>query len=197
MTTMPSNLIDFAPLAAEEAVQRLLAQRWAGLYDLSGGAVWWAPTAIDELGNEHAGTVDCSGLIAWAYKYRRRQWNCNEILGDARGPQRRWMLVHRGERVRPGDVIVHAGPDLDHDGVPDANGHGHIGGIATVDERFEHLLTDYELLGVVHSSGALQLHVDPTDPLHRKYGTTRLTNAAPWHLNGYVVRARHVVYAAA
>jgi hypothetical protein len=194
----------YAPLPllrAEDVCERLLAQRHAGTYWLSGGAIYTAPTAISPEHNERPGTVDCSGLIAWAYKYARGPWNCNAILGDAwdvvhnrPGPQHRWIVVHHGEPVKPGDVVVHAGPDLNHDGKPDPGGHGHIGAIVGVDPAFASLAHDPELLDVVHSSGALQLHVDPADPLHRPYGTVRKTGAQLWALAGYVVRARHVVY---
>jgi hypothetical protein len=192
------HMIDhYAPLPlipAGTVIDRLLAQRHAGYYYLSGGAHFTAPTAISPEGNLKPGTVDCSRLIAYAYMYAGGPWNCNAILADALGAQKRWLVVHHGERVRPGDAVVHAGPDLNHDGRPDAGGHGHIGGIVGVDAAFESLARDPELLEVVHSSGALQLHIDPSDPLHRPYGTVRKTGAQLWALAGYIVRARHVVY---
>jgi hypothetical protein len=182
-------------------VERALAQRWLGRYALSGGAIWTAPTAIAPDHNLVPGAVDCSGFDAYCLEYPRGDWNCNNILADAwdvvawkPGPETFWTLVHHGEPVYPSDVVVHAGADRDHNRKPDPGSHGHTGVFVEILPGFESLHTTPELARVAHSSGMLQFHVDPSpEAAGRQYGTVRVTGAELWALNGYIVRAKHVV----
>lgn len=106
-------------------------------YRMGGGAPYTAAHAfaVD-------GTCDCTGLVAYCQGYRRGSYNSDAIVDDvwrrvggriamdddgritARpGPRRLYEPVDPDD-LRPGDVIVWAGPDKDGDGRREAAGHG-------------------------------------------------------------------------
>jgi hypothetical protein len=196
------SALDYQPIRADQVVDILLAQRGTPFpparYFLSGGAAFTEPSAFHPGDNLKAGTCDCSGLIAFALRYRRHWQNVNGILADAwdvvrrrPGPMRHYRLIHREEPVRPSDLVLHAGPDLDHDGVPDAGGHGHIGGVTGVlGDGLRHDPDWPHLFEITHCSGRLQEHIDPATGA--RYGAVRTTDASLWALDCYWVRALHV-----
>lgn len=182
MTTAP---LGFDPLAHAELADLALAQRGIGTYKLGGGAVFTAADAFGEERNPFPGHCDCSGLLAFAGRYRRGPWNTDAIVADATGPRKRFRLVTRGEEVRRGDFLVKAGPDKDGDGHRDYP--GHCGVITRVLPEFVRGSKDwYEDLEVTHCSGALQNRTDPATG--QRYGAVRTTNAAIWKLAGYIIR---------
>lgn len=180
----------FTLLSAAEFVARALAQRGIGTYKLGAGARWSAHTAFADESNQFPGHCDCSGLLAYAGKWAdpgRGQWNTDAIVADALHAHTRFELATG--LVRPGDIIVKPGPDLDHDGVRDRP--GHCGVITKVGTDFVRGVKGWwEHLEVTHCSGALQLHIDPSTM--KPFGAVRTTNAAIWALNGYIIRPRHV-----
>lgn len=176
-------------MSAAEVVARALAQRGLGTYKLGGGARFTAPTAFDDDGNQFPDHCDCSGLLAYAAKYRRGSFNTDAIVRDARVTRTRFRLVGRDEAVRPGDFIVKPGPDLDHNGVRDYP--GHCGVITAVHADFVRGSEGWwEDLEVTHCSGAKQNTIDPKTG--KRYGAVRTTNASIWSHAGYLIRPLHV-----
>jgi hypothetical protein len=181
------ELTDDGHTAALAGVQ--VSTAMVGVYKLGGGARWDQRSCYSTPTNQFPGTCDCSGFLAWSAKYDRGVWNTDAIVDDATNHQGRFAVVHSEIPVRPGDFIVKKGPDLDHDGVRDHP--GHCGIVVEVMPEFERGVKGWwEHLRVAHCSGALQLHVDPATD--RFYGAVRVTNAAIWALDGYLIRPLHV-----
>lgn len=182
----------FAPMAPFDAVTRALAQRWAGIYQLGGGAHFMAGSVYDATDNRFPGHCDCTGLMAYALMYRRNQWNTDAIVKDAIGSQTRFHLVSKDDIVSPGDMLVtgnlESGPD-------------HAGMVCKVLPGFERgsVVGGREWwrgVMMVHCSGAGQLTPDPEKP-GKNYGATRINNAYRWraaHDGHYsrFIRANHL-----
>lgn len=199
-TTHPTNLgpvkdspmndsASWEPIKAGVVVSRALAQRGLGWYKLGAGARFYAPTSFSKEGNQYEGFCDCSGLVAWAFGYRRGNFNTDGIVNDAIGPKKRFRIIKRDEPVIASDIIVRPGPDRNGDGNRDSP--GHVGIITGVKPGFVRGGDNWwDFLDVTHCSGRAQNTNDPKTG--KRYGATRTTNAVIWKSAGYLVRALHV-----
>ena len=163
--------IGFEPITREDVVARALAQVGLGSYWLGGGAHFDAPTVVDALGNNHPGHTDCTGLLAFAARYRRGPYNTDGIVNDAKGPQHRFRLVGRNEPVLPGDfIITDNGPKRrDHAGV--------IVGVRP---------------GFVRLGPRWYAYLDVAHAAFHDGGAVHQTDARWWRHSGVIVRAKHI-----
>lgn len=172
----------WAPVTAAEVVDRALAQRGRGRYHMGGGAIYTAEDVYAPEGNNHPGATDCTGLLAFAGKYRRGRFNTDGIVDDAKGPQAHFMIVPDDEPVRAGDFLV---TDKGHD-LQD-----HAGVIVEVLPGFvRHGQHWYRDLRVAQAAG--QSWTTIPEHMEDHTGAVRVTDAYRWRHTGVIIRPLHV-----
>lgn len=171
------------PMPRELVVDRALAQRGRGRYHLGGGAIYSAPDVYSPEGNNHPGTTDCTGLLAYAAMYKKGPYNTDAIIADATGLRRRFEVVPEDELVQPGDFLITNNGKL----LPD-----HAGVVVEVLPGFvRHGKRWYRNVRVAQAAGQSWTKTI-NEQMEDKTGAVRVTDAYRWRHTGVFVRAKHI-----